>query len=85
MKWIEIRKQYPGQWLLVEAIKAHSQEGERILEEISVVDSFGDSVTAMQSYMQLHHEAPQRELYVLHTAREALDIKERRWLGIRGV
>lgn len=85
MKWIEIRKQYPGQWLLVEAIKARSQEGERILEEISVVDSFADSVAAMQSYMLLHREAPQRELYVLHTNRETLDIKERRWLGIRGV
>jgi hypothetical protein len=85
MKWIEIREQYPGKWLLVEAIRAHSKEGERILEEISVVDSFRDSVSAMHSYMQLHHEAPQRELYVLHTDREVLSIKERRWLGIRGV
>lgn len=33
---------------------------------------------------QLHHEAPERELYILHTSRETLDITERRWLGIRG-
>jgi hypothetical protein len=25
MKWREIRKHYPQQWLLVEAIKAHSE------------------------------------------------------------
>ncbi len=25
MKWQEIRKHYPQQWLLVEAIKAHSE------------------------------------------------------------
>jgi len=45
----------------------------------------------MRSYVQLRREgrlcfqAPQRELYVFHTSREALDITERRWLGIRGV
>ena len=35
-------------------------------------------------YIQLHREAPERELYVFHTDRETLDITERRWLGIRG-
>jgi len=85
MKWEEIRKYYPHQWLLVEAIKAHSESGKRILEHISVVDTFPDSVAAMKGYIQLHREAPERELYVFHTGREQLDITERRWLSIRGV
>ncbi len=38
----------------------------------------------MKGYAQLHREAPQRELYVFHTSREALEIGERTWLGIRG-
>ena len=38
----------------------------------------------MKGYLQLHHQSPERELYVLHTDREVLDITERRWLGIRG-
>lgn len=83
MKWEEIRKHYPHQWLLVEAIKAHSESGKRILEHISVVGSFPDSVTAMKGYTQLHRKAPERELYIFHTDREQLDITERRWLGIR--
>jgi hypothetical protein len=85
MQWQEIRNHYPQQWLLVEAIKAHSESNKRILEQLAVVGAFPDSVTAMKSYMQLHHEAPERELYVFHTSRETLDIAERRWLGIRGL
>lgn len=85
MKWEEIRRHYPDQWLLVEAIKAHSESGKRILEQISVVSTFPDSVTAMRGYTKLHREAPERELYVFHTDRETLDIVERRWLGIRGI
>lgn len=77
MQWTEIRQHYPHQWLLLEAIKARSEAGQRILEELSVVDTFPDSVAAMQRYGQLHREAPERELYVLHTDREKLEIKER--------
>lgn len=83
MQWEEIRRHYPQQWLLVEAIKARSESGKRILEQISVVSTYPDSVTAMQGYTQLHREAPERELYIFHTDREYLDITERMWLGIR--
>jgi hypothetical protein len=37
----------------------------------------------MQSYERLHRERPQREFYFVHTGRESLDIRERRWIGIR--
>ncbi|MDH3604142.1 MAG: hypothetical protein OEU26_31425 [Candidatus Tectomicrobia bacterium] len=85
MVWQEIRQHYPQQWVLVEAIKAHSEANNRILEHLAVVDTFPDSVSAMQNYAQFHREAPQRELYVFHTSRERLDITERQWLGVRGV
>ena len=84
MQWQEIRQHYPRQWLLVEAITAHSTAGKRILEQLAVVDTFPDSVTAMKRYTQLHRDAPARELYVFHTSRATLDIVERQWLGIRG-
>jgi len=85
MQWQEICKHYPQQWLLIEAIKAHSEADRRILEQLAVVGTFSDSTTAMKSYLQLHKEAPERELYVFHTSRETLDITERRWLGVRGI
>ena len=84
MKWQEIRQHYPAQWLLLEAVKAHSANNLRILEELAVINVFPDSKVALKSYQELHHEAPARELYVFHTSRETLEIPQRRWLGIRG-
>lgn len=85
MVWQDIRQRYPQQWILIEAIQAHSTANKRILEQLAVIDTFADSITAMKRYAQLHHEAPQRELYVFHASRERLDISERQWLGVRGV
>lgn len=84
MRWEEIRSHYPHQWLLVEAIKAHSEAGQRILEELTVVNVFPDARTALKGYTTLHRQSPSRELLVLHTDRETLEITERRWLGIQG-
>lgn len=83
MTWSEIRRHYPDQWLLIEAIEARSQAGQRHLDDIAVLATYPDSVSAMKRYTSLHHEAPKRELYVCHTDREELEIRERRWLGIR--
>ena len=83
MKWQEIRQQYPHQWLLVEALQAYSDAGKRILSQLSVVGIYPDSPTTMTSYTNIHRQSPSRELYVLHTDRTELDIRERQWLGIR--
>lgn len=83
MQWEEIRERYPRQWLLVEAVAAHSEERQRILDDIEVVATFPDSIAAMKSYQELHCRNPQRELYVFHTDRERLDIGEIYWLGLR--
>src|SRR6185436_16578043 len=77
MKWTDIRTHYPHQWLLIEALLAHSIEGTRQLDELAVVDSFPDGETALRSYLRLHRDAPTRELYVVHSDREALEITER--------
>ncbi len=83
MNWQKIRENYPRQWLLVEAIKARSEKGKRLLDQISVIDTFPDSIAAMKEYQQIHRQDHRRELYVFHTDRAELDITERRWLGIR--
>jgi hypothetical protein len=84
MKWHEIRAAFPGQWLLVEATAAHSEQNRRILDDIAVLSVFPNGKSAMNGYIELHEKDPQRELYVLSTDREELDIEELRWLGIRG-
>jgi hypothetical protein len=83
MRWIDVRQQFPHQWLVVEALQAHSEAGRRQLEELAIVDTFADSDAAWRAYLKLHRSAPERELYVLHTDRQELDITERAWLGVR--
>jgi hypothetical protein len=84
MQWKEIRNHYPNQWLLIEAIKARTESDKRILDDIAVINTFSDAAPAMKTYIRLHRESPERELYVLHTDRKEPDITERRWVGIRG-
>lgn len=83
MKWDKIRQTYPHQWLLVEALEAHTLSGKRILDDLAVVDSFPDGIAAMKRYKDLHHRAPNREFYVLHTDRADLEITELFMLPIR--
>jgi len=83
MTWIDIRRHYPHQWLLVEALLAHSKAGKRHLDELAVVDAFADGETALRAYLRFHRDAPMRELYVVHSDREKLEITERALLGLR--
>ena len=82
MRWAEVRDHYPSRWLVVEAVEARSEQGKREIEELSVVESFADGDSALRAYLRLHRRAPDRELYVLHTDREELEIAERFWLGL---
>ncbi len=85
MKWQQIREHHPEQWLLIEAVRAYTVEDQRILEDISVIDEYECSQDAMHAYRTLHLEDPEREMFVVHTSRPKLDIKIKRWVGIRGV
>jgi hypothetical protein len=83
MRWSDVREKYPDQWLIVEALEAHTEGDHRLLDRIAVVETCPDGTTAMQSYHRLHRQHPSREFYFVHTARETLEITERWWMGIR--
>lgn len=84
MKWEEVRRAFPDEWILLEAVEAFTnEESERILVDIIPLDKFPDSSKAMKAYKVLHHENPRRELYVLHTSRSEPQIMERKWVGVR--
>lgn len=83
MRWLDIRDKYLGQWLIIEALEAHTEAQQRTIDNIAVVETCPDGQTAMQRYRQLHQQYPEREFYFVHTDREDLDIRERHWLGIR--
>jgi hypothetical protein len=83
MIWQEVREAYPDQWFVVEALGAHSEGNQRLLDRIAVIEACLDGASVMQSYQRLHQEYPLREFYYVHTSREKLDIRERHWIGIR--
>lgn len=84
MQWQRIQEIHPSQWVLIEAITAHTDGVRRIVEDLTVIGLFSDSRTALNSYVDLHERMPQRELYVAHTDCATLEIRQLRWLGIRG-
>ena len=84
MKWSDIRKAYPNQWLVIEALEAHTTQGKlRQLDRLAVLELCTDGSSAMNRYRELQREYPQREFYFVHSSREALEIQERHWHGIR--
>lgn len=84
MRWVGIRKMFPEQWLIIEALHAHTtNERRRVLDQIAVIETCNNGDMAMKRYRELHKEFPGREFYFVHTHREQLDIQERQWFGIR--
>ena len=84
MRWSEVRKTYPDQWVVIEALEAHTTpDSRRQLDQLAVIDRCTDGTAAMQLYRSLHRQYPHREFYFIHTSRTEPDITERQWLGIR--
>jgi len=83
MIWEEARKMYVNTWILIEAIDAYSQEGRRIVNELSVINTYDEGKGALKEYAEKHKKDKSREMYVYHTKNEKLSIEERTWIGVR--
>ena len=76
MNWQEIRQRYPHRWLVVEAIGAYTEGAARVIPHLEVLGEFNqDHDAARAYYRQAHRQNKMRELYVLHTDREELNIR----------
>ena len=75
MNWQELRSRYPDRWVLVEALDATTEHGNRIIGGLILVGDFGSSWAEAWTHYKAHHHADkQREYYVLHTANEVLEV-----------
>ena len=83
MTWHEVRARYPNEWLVIEAVKAHSDGHSRVLDRVAVVEPCTDGAAAFRRYRELHLEHPDRELYFVHTGNVDLEIDDSPWVGIR--
>jgi hypothetical protein len=85
MRWSDIRAANPDQWLVIEALEAHSANDHRIFDRIELVEVCPDGRAAMKRYGELRREHPSREFCFVHTSKPELVFEERLWLGIRGL
>ena len=84
MIWNDVKKIHPNQWVIIEAIEAHTEGDKRVIENITVVGTFHeDNNKALLEYVKLHRKHREREMYVVHTSRPELDIIEQKWIGVR--
>src|SRR5678815_837100 len=83
MRWSEVRVAHPDQWLVIEALEAHTSGNRRILDRIAVIEVCSDGRATMKRYRELHRMYPGREICFAHTGMVELDIEERPWLGAR--
>jgi hypothetical protein len=83
MRWEEIRACHPNQWLIIEALEAHTEGHRRLLDRIAVIETCPDGATAFRRYRELHAAHPTREFYFVHTVNPVLEIEERPWVGFR--
>jgi hypothetical protein len=84
MRWEDLKKAVPHQWVIIEAIDAYTEGNNRIIEDIQLVDVFGDDdIAAQRRYAQLHKARPMNEYYIVHTDRRKLDVEVRYWAGVR--
>ncbi|MFN7973017.1 MAG: hypothetical protein U0166_11820 [Acidobacteriota bacterium] len=83
MRWDEVRAIFPGQWVVAEALKAHSEEHRRIVEDLAVLAAFAQPGDAMRRQLEIHRAEPAREVLMAFTGWERLEIEEILWAGIR--
>lgn len=82
MRWEEVQEHFPNEWVVLEVIKAHSDNGYRYIEDVVIIDRFENSVSAMNRYEELRKDQSQREYCFFHTSRKNLVARER-YAGIR--
>jgi hypothetical protein len=83
MVWEEARNMYVNKWVLIEAIDAYSEEGRRVVKELSIINVYDEGKEALKEYAEKHKKDKSREMYVYHTKNEKLIIEERTWIGVR--
>ncbi len=84
MTWEDVKKAYPEQWVLIEAVEAYTEGEKRIVEHMDVIGSFDDDGNkAFEKYIEMHKVHKEREYYIYHTSNEKLNIGVKKWMGVR--
>lgn len=81
MDWLEVRKFFPNQIVLIEALETNIIGTTRKILDMSVISIHEDSSAAWREYKKIHRKDRQREFYIFHTSRENIDVIEEKVRG----
>lgn len=67
MQWSEVRERFPNQFVLIEELTSHMENGELHVEEVSVIRPLTDGKEAFEELMQARCR-----VFVYHTKHERI-------------
>ena len=79
MKWNEVRKIYPNQFVKFEVLKSHVENDKEYIDEIAVIGPVSDDEATLELLES------KGNVLVYHTANDTLVVKLRTRIGLRRV
>ena len=79
MKWEEVRKIYPNQFVKLEILKSHIEENTEIVDDVAIIEPVSDS-NATRELLKSRDNT-----LVYHTSRVDIVMKLRNRVGLRRV
>mgnify|MGYP006299056913 FL=1 len=79
MKWEEVRKIYPDQFVKVEILDSHIEDDKKIIDEIAIIEPVADDKAT-----EVLLSSKDNKL-VYHTSNDKIELQLRNRLGLRRV
>lgn len=76
MTWKEVIKIAKYKWVVIEAVKAKSENGKRIIEDMNFLAEYEGGSDALKDYAKRRKENKDKEFYVCDSTIDVLDIDE---------
>lgn len=75
MKWEQVRKTYPNQWIVFDILNEYEEDNHVIVTELAIIDTFDDLNQAYKYYCKLHKEDKNRKITLGDTKKDELVYK----------
>ncbi|SNS64364.1 hypothetical protein SAMN05446037_101572 [Anaerovirgula multivorans] len=80
MKWQEVRRLYPNQYVVLEELESHIEGNKKYVEDVAIIKPIDDSKEATRELVR-----SKGKKFVYHTAEDTIVIEIVRSPGVRGV
>lgn len=77
MKWLEVRKLYPNQFVKLKVLTSHIENGQEFIEDIAIIKPISDELATKELLKSKGDEL------VYHTANENIVLEVRQDVGLR--